>query len=112
MGLDTPIGENGNKLSGGERQRISIARALIKKADVLILDEATSSLDNNTAKQIEEVVLGLENITLISITHKLDESVLQYYDKVLILGKGNIVQSGNYMEIKNKLYDLGFITAQ
>ena len=71
--------------------RISIARAFLRKSQVLILDEATSNLDASTAKFIEETLLQKKDITLIAITHKTDASILQQYDDILILEDGNLL---------------------
>ena len=87
-GLDSRIGENGANCSGGERQRITIARALLRKTPVLIMDEATSSLDAETSKQIEGLVLGNPSLTVIAITHKLDGESAKRYDKVYRLAEG------------------------
>ena len=87
-GLDSRIGENGANCSGGERQRITIARALLRKTPVLIMDEATSSLDAETSKQIEGLVLGNPSLTVIAITHKLDGESAKKYDKVYRLAEG------------------------
>lgn len=87
-GLDSRIGENGANCSGGERQRITIARALLRKTPVLIMDEATSSLDAETSKQIEGLVLGNPSLTVIAITHKLDRESAKKYDKVYRLAEG------------------------
>ncbi len=89
--LDFAITEGGQNLSGGEQQRISIARAFLRKSQVLILDEATSNLDASTAKFIEETLLQKKDITLIAITHKTDVSILQQYDDILILEDGNLL---------------------
>ena len=89
--LDFAITEGGQNLSGGEQQRISIARAFLRKSQVLILDEATSNLDASTAKFIEETLLQKKDITLIAITHKTDASILQQYDDILILEDGNLL---------------------
>lgn len=71
QGLDTIIEENGNNFSGGECQRLAIARALLSGKDILLMDEATSSLDEQTANAVENSILSLENITCISVTHRL-----------------------------------------
>ncbi|MFR4767051.1 MAG: ATP-binding cassette domain-containing protein, partial [Paraclostridium sordellii] len=68
-GIDSLVGENGNRLSGGEKQRVAIARALINKAKVLILDESTSALDNETAYNLEKSLLELKDLTMIVVTH-------------------------------------------
>ena len=87
-GLNTVIGENGMKCSGGERQRITIARALLRKTSVLIMDEATSNLDAVTAGQIEELLLSNESLTLISITHRQSKELWNKYDKVYRMEDG------------------------
>lgn len=91
-GLDTMIGENGANCSGGERQRITIARALLRKTSVLIMDEATSSLDVDTARQIENALLANPNITVISITHKTDNNLLEKYDAVYRMQDGRLCE--------------------
>lgn len=106
---DTLVGERGVRLSGGQRQRISIARAFLKESPVLLLDEATASLDNITARQIEESVLRDKNCMAIVITHKLEESILKKYDKILVLKHGKIVEEGTFeflMDKKENFYSL------
>lgn len=93
------IDENGNNFSGGEKQRISIARALVKSPSVIILDEATSSLDNETAYQIEKSIINIPDITSIVITHKYNDSLLKQYDKIIALKKGHIVEEGSFDEL-------------
>ena len=95
-GIDYRCGENGNNLSGGEKQRISIARALIKKAQILLMDEATSALDNETSYEITNNVLDLENTTKIMITHRLEENILKRFDEIIVLKNGVIVENGNF----------------
>ncbi|MDO5813489.1 MAG: ABC transporter ATP-binding protein [Bacillota bacterium] len=97
-GLDTVINENGNNISGGEKQRISIARALLKNADLLIYDEPTSNLDHKTAKEIENILLK-ENRTCIMITHKLDEELLSKFDVILVLKDGFLEEIGSYQQL-------------
>ena len=97
-GLDTVINENGNNISGGEKQRISIARALLKNADLLIYDEPTSNLDPTTAKEIENILLK-ENKTCIMITHKLDEELLNKFDEILVLKDGFLEEAGSYQQL-------------
>lgn len=95
---NTVLGEYGTSLSGGEKQRVSISRALIKKSSLVIMDEATSSLDIKTARAIENTLLSL-NQTVLVITHRIDESILKKYDKIFLLEDGRITQSGDYSDI-------------
>lgn len=101
-GLDFVCGENGNNLSGGEKQRISIARSLIKGAPVLLLDEITSALDEKTAHAINQEVVSLKDKLCIEITHRLDESILKQYDKLLVLRNGRIEETGAFDELYNE----------
>ena len=100
-GIDYKCGENGNNLSGGEKQRISIARALIKKAQILLMDEATSALDNETSYEITNNVLDLENTTKIMITHRLEENILKRFDEIIVLKNGVIIENGNFETLIN-----------
>lgn len=94
-GLDTGVGESGVRLSGGQRQRIAIARALYKDAPVLILDEATSSLDSGSEKKIQKAIDRLiENRTTLIIAHRL--STIENADLILVLEKGKIVERGTH----------------
>ncbi len=99
--LDTVIGENGIKLSGGQRQRIAIARALIKDAPLLIMDEATSSLDNITENKIHETINSLmNNKTKLIIAHRL--STIEDADIIYVLDKGKIESQGKHEELISK----------
>lgn len=98
-GLYEEVGENGCKLSGGEKQRIAIARALLKNSSIMLLDESTSALDNETAYSIEKSILELDNITSIVITHKLMEDMLVNYDEILVMKDGTIVESGDFYSL-------------
>lgn len=98
-GEDYLCGENGVGLSGGEKQRISIARSLLKQSDVLLVDEATASLDAQTAYQVTSDLLDLEGITRIVVTHTLEESLLRRYDGIIVLKNGRIEESGRYQEL-------------
>jgi len=97
-GYQTLVGERGVRLSGGQRQRISIARALYKKADVLIFDEATSALDNDTENEVMKAIEGLgEKLTILIIAHRL--STLQTCNRVVKLDKNNVFHIGSYEDI-------------
>ena len=89
-------GENGSGLSGGEKQRISIARSLLKKSQVLLVDEATAALDAETAYQISSAILRLDGVTSIVVTHALDEGLLKQYDGIIALKNGSIVETGTF----------------
>ena len=98
-GSDYRCGENGCNLSGGEKQRISIARALVKKAQLLLLDEATSALDNETCSSITNNLLEIDNVTKIMITHRLDEEILNKFDEIIVMKNGQIVEFGTYKQL-------------
>lgn len=98
-GAETELGEGGNTLSGGERQRVSIARALIKGSDVIICDEATASLDNITATEIETGLIGMEGITCIFTTHKYNSEILEKVDGILVMKNGELVEQGTFKEL-------------
>lgn len=101
-GEDYKCGENGNALSGGEKQRISIARSLLRKSPVLLVDEATAALDAETAFHVTNSILNLEGLTRIVVTHALDENLLKKYDGILTLKDGRIVESGTFEELMEK----------
>ncbi|MDQ0359278.1 ABC transporter ATP-binding protein [Breznakia pachnodae] len=101
-GTDYKCGENGVKLSGGEKQRISIARSLIRNTPILLMDEGTSSLDNQTAFRIEQSILSIQDLTKVIITHKLNEDLLRQYDCVLVFHNGQIKESGTFNELMDK----------
>ena len=110
-GEDYLCGENGSGLSGGEKQRISIARSLLKKSQVLLVDEATAALDAQTAFQVSNAILDLHNVTRIVVTHALDENLLKRYDYVLTLKNGSITESGSFDELmENKGYFYSLFT--
>ncbi|MCX7877440.1 MAG: ABC transporter ATP-binding protein/permease [Ignavibacteria bacterium] len=113
-GYDTVIGERGLKLSGGQKQRIAIARALLKNAPIMILDEATSSLDTESEQLIQNAIEKLtENRTSIIIAHRL--STVRSADRIIVLHDGKIISEGNHDELMSesnglyrKLYDMQF----
>ena len=108
-GKNFSCGANGSKLSGGEKQRISIARALLRNASVLLMDEASSALDEKTADEIMNSILDMPDITSLVITHRLNSTLLKKYDGIFVLHHGKIVEFGAFDELmKNKglLYSL------
>lgn len=96
-GLDTSIGESGSKLSGGQKQRIALARALYKDHELLIFDEATSALDKETESKIMNSVYGLDKITLIIVSHRLQS--LKGCNKIIKIEEGTISKIGTYNEV-------------
>lgn len=100
-GLDTNIGEHGDKLSGGQRQRISIARAIIRNPDVIIFDEATSALDTVSEKEIQNAINNLtKKKTTFIVAHRL--STIKNADKIAVIKNGQCVEFGTYDELMNK----------
>ncbi len=103
LGYDTMVGERGIKLSGGQRQRIAIARAILKNAPILILDEATAALDSMTESDIQDsinLMLQKRNITVIAVAHRL--STIKHMDRIIVLNEGKIVEDGSFVELLAK----------
>ena len=101
-GLETKIGERGVQLSGGQRQRLSLARAFLKKPQILILDEATSSLDSLSEDEIQKSIIRIQknnNVTVIIIAHRL--STVKNSDKILVIDRGELLEQGTYESLKN-----------
>ena len=101
-GLQALCGENGSNLSGGQKQRLSIARALIRKTPILLLDEATSSLDNQVTIEIENSILEIQDLTALVVTHKLNETILKKYNRILFMKNGVIVEDGSFGDLMNR----------
>jgi subfamily B ATP-binding cassette protein MsbA len=100
-GFDTNIGDRGSKLSGGERQRLTIARAVVKNPPILILDEATSSLDTESERLVQDAINNMmQHRTSIVIAHRL--STIRHADEIIVLQKGEIVERGNHDELIKK----------
>ncbi|MGY0039726.1 ATP-binding cassette domain-containing protein [Pedobacter sp. NJ-S-72] len=99
-GLDTVIGEGGVKVSGGEKQRLSIARALLRRPDILVFDEATSSLDSLTEEEITATIREVSEFTnhiTILIAHRL--STIRHADRIYVLEKGHIIEQGKHADL-------------
>ena len=93
--FETVIGENGTRLSGGQKQRISIARAILKESPIILLDEATSSLDADSEEIVQNAILNLtKNKTTLVIAHRL--STIHKSDKIFVMKNGDIIESGNH----------------
>ncbi len=101
-GQEALCGENGAGLSGGEKQRVSIARSLLRKASVLLVDEATAALDAQTAYQVTDAILSLKQVTRIVVTHSLSESLLKRFDGIWVLKGGSVAESGSFDELMSR----------
>lgn len=99
---DFTCGENGIRLSGGEGQRVAIARGILRGTQVLLLDEATASLDAKTAEQVERALLALEGYTRIAVSHKLYANILAEYDSIIAMRDGVIEECGTFDELMEK----------
>ena len=98
-GLETKINGNGYNLSGGEKQRIGIARALLAGAKVFIFDEITSNLDVATEHFVENLIMNLKDVTVIMITHRINDATLSKADEILVMKDGNIKEKGKFREL-------------
>ena len=111
-GINSLVGENGNRLSGGEKQRIAIARSLINNTKILILDESTSALDNETAYNLESSLLSIDDLTLIVVTHKLIKNILLNYDEIIVMKDGMVIEKGSFdylISLKGYFYSLYYL---
>ena len=100
----TIIGENGIRLSGGQKQRLSIARAILKNAPIILLDEATSSLDTESEEKVQNAIFNLtKNKTTLVIAHRL--STIKKSDNIIVMREGNIVSSGKHDELMKSSED-------
>lgn len=98
---DTIVGDRGSTLSGGERQRMTLARALLANPPILILDEATASLDSKSERQVQEALARvMEGRTSIVIAHRL--STIQYADQIIVLQDGEIVEAGDHATLMQR----------
>jgi ABC-type multidrug transport system fused ATPase/permease subunit len=103
-GLDTQVGQRGSRISGGQRQRLGIARAMFTRPKLLVLDEATSSLDGQTEADISAAIQGLHgSVTIVMIAHRL--STVLHADEVVYMADGNIVAQGTFSEVRSKVPD-------
>jgi ABC-type multidrug transport system fused ATPase/permease subunit len=98
LGYDTPVGEHGTQLSGGQRQRVAVARALVKNAPIILLDEATAALDSESEKQVQEAIEHLcQNRTTIVIAHRLH--TIMHADAILVVEAGEVVERGRHDDL-------------
>ncbi|ENQ3078030.1 ABC transporter ATP-binding protein [Bacillus cereus] len=110
-GLHYNVGEDGKHLSGGQRQRIEIARAFLRNRQLLLMDEATSSLDKETARDIEQLILHDRDLTVVSVAHHVERETLHLYDRVIVLVDGFIVEEGSYEELNRKSQSYAHVLA-
>lgn len=101
QGYDTPVGERGSQLSGGQRQRVAIARSILKNAPVLLLDEATASLDSSAEQEVQRCIDRIAGtMTTVTVAHRL--STIQNADRILVIEGGKIVEEGKFQELLDR----------
>lgn len=101
QGYDTPVGERGIKLSGGQRQRLAIARAILKDAPIIVLDEATSCLDTKAEKEVQLALADLiRGRTVLAVAHRL--STVASFDRIIVLMDGRIMEDGHPVELRRR----------
>ena len=113
VGLRDRAGNFPAQLSGGEQQRVSIARCLMRETPVLLLDEATAALDNQTAFAVTDAILHLDGLTRMVVTHRLEAELLEQYDEIFVLRGGEVCERGRFgelMERKEYFYSLYNVT--
>jgi len=99
-GLQTMVGERGQQVSGGQKQRVAIARVLLKDPPIVVLDEATSSLDSRTEEQIQQALETLRGRTMLVIAHRL--STVQHADQIIVMSHGDILERGTHAQLLEK----------
>ncbi len=100
-GYETSVGEGGGQLSGGQKQRIAIARAILKAAPILLLDEATAALDSDTEREVQRCLDSISiGMTTVTVAHRL--STVQHADRILVMEAGQIVEEGSFNELLQK----------
>lgn len=114
-GSSYECGEGGRNLSGGEKQRVSIARCLIRGTPVMLMDEATASLDNATAYAVTNFILALDGLTKIIVTHKLEAEIMKKFDSIIAMNNGTVAEMGTFTELmkrKGYFYSLFNVSQQ
>lgn len=110
QGFDTPLGDGAARLSVGQAQRIAVARALLKPAQVLLLDEPTASLDAHSEQRVMQALQGASSRTTLLVTHRLEDA--RHYDSIWVMAKGQLVQQGDYVTLSQQLGPFADLLAQ